>query len=315
MPRHQRGQRTLPFAQGAVLAETDAQWLGWKGTFNTALFHASVLSGYELIEEPLGTGGTACVYLARTAGAPPEAEGGLAVKVLFGKAQEGRSAAEHEEELLRREVSLLGEVQGHPNVAALYGICRVHADVDEKRRPLLCSGGCHACSSSEPHLAIVMERCSGGDLFQKAKAAPALEGEAQGIVRGILRGLAHIHGSSIVHRDVKAENVLLAADGRAVIVDFGTAARLDDAEEMRKQSGSPGYCAPEVITKQAYGTRVDSFAAGVLLFFLLSGRRPFGGPSVQEVLKRTLKCKVKFKISTHFDSVSEDCKALILGLL
>ena len=85
----------------------------------------------------------------------------------------------------------------------------------------------------------------------------------------------------IVHRDVKAENIVLSEHGAAVLSDFGIAARLTDQEAMGQRCGSPGYAAPELLTpKERYCEKVDVFAVGVVLYFLLSCMLPFSGADI-----------------------------------
>ena len=97
----------------------------------------------------------------------------------------------------------------------------------------------------------------------------------------ILSGLAAAHEAGIVHRDVKPENVLLTADGRVKVVDFGLAGR-------RRRPGTPGraliigtvaYIAPEQVTGGVTDSRTDVYAAGVMLWEMLTGQQPHTGDS------------------------------------
>ena len=80
-----------------------------------------------------------------------------------------------------------------------------------------------------------------------------------------------MHKNGIVHRDLKPENILLMSASSEVdfkIADFGLAAECDVGNELSQRCGSPGYVAPEILSKQVYSTKVDVFSAGVILYIL-----------------------------------------------
>lgn len=304
--------RMAPSGHSSLVGEAPFQGHG-AGTGVGAL----PLTGFSLSKQALGNGGTAVVHLARPhAPTRDGAAADLAVKVFRPRPLDNEG--KEQMRALRREVMLLQEVKGHPHVVTFHASCAVHLpNDDETCGPIACSGaGCTMCSLGAPcpRPALIFEHLSGGDLWAQVKRQPMGEARAAEVLRGLLSGLVHIHMKGIVHRDIKAENLLLAADGRPVIVDFGSAAYLTDKEEMLRQCGSPGHIAPEVILGQQYGTKVDTFASGVTLYFLVSGTRPFGGKTIHDVLRRTVSGTVPFK-SEHFDKVGAGCKAFILALL
>jgi eukaryotic-like serine/threonine-protein kinase len=106
-------------------------------------------------------------------------------------------------------------------------------------------------------------------------------GDALDVVDPILSGLAAAHQAGIVHRDVKPENVLLTADGRAKVVDFGLARAQAAAGQTRAGLiiGTVAYIAPEQVTGGVTDVRTDVYAAGVMLFEMLTGRQPHTGES------------------------------------
>lgn len=108
------------------------------------------------------------------------------------------------------------------------------------------------------------------------------------IIVDILDALGHAHVRSIVHRDIKPANLVLrAADSDPVLMDFGIAwAGRSDLTQVGDQLGSPAFMAPEQIRGEAIDHRVDLFATGIMLYLAATGRRPFDGTSVAEVLHR-----------------------------
>ncbi len=131
-----------------------------------------------------------------------------------------------------------------------------------------------------PFLYLTMEYVPGRTLKEllrdsgRFSPATALE-----IMAGVLDGLAAAHASGIVHRDVKPENVLVTADGRVKVADFGLARALSAAGHTRAGLliGTVAYVPPEQVTGGTTGPRGDVYSAGVMLFELLTGRLPFTG--------------------------------------
>jgi serine/threonine-protein kinase len=126
---------------------------------------------------------------------------------------------------------------------------------------------------------IVMEYVAGRNLRDYIQAPRKLEvSHVLCLMLQLLDGLHYAHERGIVHRDIKPANLLIADDGRLKITDFGIA-RTESSNLTRSSSviGSPGYIAPEQYTDGQVDRRVDVFAAGVLLYQMLSGTIPFAG--------------------------------------
>jgi beta-lactam-binding protein with PASTA domain/tRNA A-37 threonylcarbamoyl transferase component Bud32 len=131
-----------------------------------------------------------------------------------------------------------------------------------------------------PFLYLAMEYVPGRTLKEvlrdsgRFSPGPALE-----IMTGVLDGLAAAHASGIVHRDVKPENVLVTADGRVKVADFGLARAQSAAGHTRAGLliGTVAYVPPEQVTGDSTGPGGDVYSAGVMLFELLTGRLPFTG--------------------------------------
>jgi beta-lactam-binding protein with PASTA domain/tRNA A-37 threonylcarbamoyl transferase component Bud32 len=110
--------------------------------------------------------------------------------------------------------------------------------------------------------------------------------EALDIMIPVLSGLAAAHQAGIVHRDIKPENVLLTPEGRVKVVDFGLARAQTDAGHTKTGLiiGTVAYLAPEQVAKSITDTRTDVYAAGVMLFELLTGRQPHTGDTPMAVV-------------------------------
>ncbi|CAE8718219.1 unnamed protein product, partial [Polarella glacialis] len=109
--------------------------------------------------------------------------------------------------------------------------------------------------------------------------------------------LSHMHGHRVVHRYVNSDSILIGGRGQAMLTDFRLAACIDDAAAMQTNVGMPGFAAPEVIDGLPYGLAVDTFAAGVILYFALSWQLPFHGPDQETILRRTSRCEPRYSQS------------------
>lgn len=166
------------------------------------------------------------------------------------------------------EIRMLRALHGHLNVAQLYDVVR-----DEARMRLY----------------LVLEMCNGGalqDLIQKEGTGLPGAGrrlpptQVANIVFQVLTALEYVHGRGYVHRDVKPANLMLTAAGDVKLSDFGVAESLDRYaadDSVSKTLGSPAFQAPEIAngSDNYPGTKVDVWALGVSVFYLLTGDVPF----------------------------------------
>ena len=106
--------------------------------------------------------------------------------------------------------------------------------------------------------------------------------EAVDIAHELCRAMSAVHGAGLLHRDIKAHNVMRAEDGRIVLMDFGTGRELDD-EATSDLAGTPLYLAPEVLQGQKASVRSDIYSLGVLLYRLVTGSYPVQARTVREV--------------------------------
>ena len=125
-------------------------------------------------------------------------------------------------------------------------------------------------AAGQPYL--VFEFVDGPTLTERLRERGAMPPrEAVGLILGVLDALRVAHDSDIVHRDLKPSNILLDADGRARVMDFGIAARLNDRHDDRI-CGTPGYMSPEAASGQPPAPSMDLFAVGMVLAEMLCGQ-------------------------------------------
>jgi len=170
----------------------------------------------------------------------------------------------------------------------------------------------------ESFLYLVMEYCSGGELFDRLtrkKNQVFNESEAAEIMLKLFRAINHCNSIGVVHRDIKPENIMYDKDGEIKLIDFGLARRLhcNGITNLHSKAGTPCYMAPEVL-KGTYDEKCDMWALGVLLYVLVSGYLPFQGSNKQFIYKRIMNASFHFR-HKEFEMVSEEGKNLIRRLL
>ncbi|HVW80922.1 MAG TPA: Stk1 family PASTA domain-containing Ser/Thr kinase [Mycobacteriales bacterium] len=215
-----------------------------------------MLDGRYSVDSFIAHGGMASVYLATDT----RLERRVAVKVLHA-----HLAGDHETlARFQREARAAARLS-HPDVVAVYD---QGTDGD---RPFL-----------------VMEYVPGANLRAVLRDRGMLTpGETLAVMDHVLAALAAAHNAGLVHRDIKPENVLLTADGRVKVADFGLARAVAGSTVTTTGSvlfGTAAYLAPEQFEHGTADERSDVYSAGVLMFELLTGRTPFEGDSAYAVL-------------------------------
>eukprot|EP00931_Biecheleriopsis_adriatica_P018158 TRINITY_DN12799_c0_g2_i1.p1 TRINITY_DN12799_c0_g2~~TRINITY_DN12799_c0_g2_i1.p1 ORF type:complete len:535 (+),score=142.81 TRINITY_DN12799_c0_g2_i1:78-1682(+) len=166
---------------------------------------------------------------------------------------------------------------------------------------------------------LVMELCSGGELFDRIiEAGHFGERDAAIIVQQILHAIFYMHKHNVCHRDLKPENFLfLSKDSidKSVlkIIDFGLSACFTEGQVMSTKAGTPYYVAPEVLQGK-YDKSCDVWSCGVIMFTLLCGYPPFYGKTDQEVLGKVRQGNFTFE-PKDWRNISEDAKGLIRMML
>ena len=133
---------------------------------------------------------------------------------------------------------------------------------------------------------LCMELVTGKTLDQIVRAQGTLGAhEAMMIGQSVCRAMSAVHGANLVHRDIKARNVMRADGGRIVLMDFGAGQALRDRSGAGRGDvhGTPLYMAPEALAGRPGAVATDIYSTGVLLYYLVTGRYPFEGATTEEV--------------------------------
>ncbi|XP_043931556.1 serine/threonine-protein kinase MARK2 isoform X6 [Protopterus annectens] len=236
------------------------------------------VGNYRLLKT-IGKGNFAKVKLARHVLTGKE----VAVKII-DKTQLNSSSLQK----LFREVRIM-KLLNHPNIVKLFEVIE-----------------------TDKTLYLVMEYASGGEVFDYLVAHGRMkEKEARGRFRQIVSAVQYCHQKHIVHRDLKAENLLLDGDMNIKIADFGFSNEFTLGNKLDTFCGSPPYAAPELFQGKKYdGPEVDVWSLGVILYTLVSGSLPFDGQNLKELRERVL--RGKYRIPFY---MSTDCENLLKKFL
>ncbi|CAG4945451.1 unnamed protein product [Parnassius apollo] len=235
--------------------------------------------GFYDIERTIGKGNFAVVKLARHRITKTE----VAIKII-DKSQLDASNLQK----VYREVDIMKRLD-HPHIIKLYQVME-----------------------TKNMIYIVSEYASKGEIFDYiARYGRMAEQAARRKFWQILSAVEYCHERRIVHRDLKAENLLLDANMNIKIADFGFSNYYATGELLATWCGSPPYAAPEVFEGKRYtGPEIDIWSLGVVLYVLVCGALPFDGSTLQSLRDRVL--SGRFRIP-YF--MSEDCESLIRKML
>jgi serine/threonine-protein kinase len=226
------------------------------GTDDLFLRLQTALAGEYSIERELGRGGMGIVYLAREVRLARE----VAIKVLPPALA---SDPERRAQFLREAQMAAG--LSHPNIVSIH-------HVDE----------------TQGFVYFVMAYIAGETLAERvAQRGPLPPHQAGRVLREVAWALTYAHSNNLVHRDIKADNILLEqATERALVTDFGIAnvADVDARTHDGHIAGSPHYASPEQIAGQPIDAASDLYSLGVVGFLAVTGRLPFDAPTTREVV-------------------------------
>ncbi|KAH8360199.1 hypothetical protein KR093_011347, partial [Drosophila rubida] len=168
---------------------------------------------------------------------------------------------------LYREVRIM-KLLDHPNIVRLFQVIE-----------------------SERTLYLIMEYASRGELFDHlVKNGRIRERDARLIFRQLVSAIQYCHSKFVVHRDLKAENLLLDQHMNIKIADFGFGNTFNPNAQLETFCGSPPYAAPELFMGRKYaGPEVDAWSLGVVLYTLVSGSLPFDGGTLKELREHVLR--------------------------
>ncbi|KAJ3053396.1 Serine/threonine-protein kinase par-1 [Rhizophlyctis rosea] len=235
--------------------------------------------GNYAFQKTVGEGNFAKVKLAKHKLTGVE----VAVKVIDKTTLDEKKLAK-----LYREVRIM-KLLHHPHIVKLYEVIETKSTVF-----------------------LVMEYASGGELYDYLVVHGKMkEKEARAKFRQILSAVSYCHKKRVIHRDLKAENLLLDSNLDIKIADFGFSNYYDPDSKLDTFCGSPPYAAPELFQGRRYtGPEVDIWSLGVILYVLTTGCLPFDGKNLQEM--RESVCRGKYRIPFY---LSDSCEKLLRKFL
>jgi len=166
-------------------------------------------------------------------------------------------------ELLFNEVVIMRDYH-HPNIVEMYDSFLV-----------------------EDELWVVMEFLEGGALTDIVTHSRMDEEQIATVCKQCLKALAYLHNQGVIHRDIKSDSILLGADGKVKLSDFGFCAQVSPELPKRKSLvGTPYWMSPEVISRLPYGPEVDIWSLGIMVMEMVDGEPPFFNEPPLQAMRR-----------------------------
>ncbi|XP_034947302.1 serine/threonine-protein kinase PAK mbt [Chelonus insularis] len=190
-------------------------------------------------------------------------------------------------ELLFNEVVIMRDYH-HPNIVEMYDSFLV-----------------------DDELWVVMEYLEGGALTDIVTHSRMDESQIATVCMQCLRPLAYLHSQGVIHRDIKSDSILLTADGRVKLSDFGFCAQVSQELPKRKSLvGTPYWMSPEVISRLPYGPEVDIWSLGIMIIEMVDGEPPFFNEPPLQAMRRIRdmpppKLKNSYKVSPRLQGFLE----------
>jgi len=195
----------------------------------------------------------------------------------------------------QQEIAIM-KMMDHPNIIKLYESFEDHRNIY-----------------------LVMELCSGGELFDKIiESGHFTEVQAAIIMQQIIKAIYYMHENHVCHRDLKPENFLFVSKDKIEnnslkIIDFGLSCKFEAGQVLSTKAGTPYYVAPQVLSGK-YDQLSDLWSIGVIMYVMLCGYPPFFGETDPEVLSKVRLGNFSFN-AADWKNISEDAKNLIRCLL
>ena len=258
----------------------------WFEKLKIATGYTNLLDIYE-VKNKLGSGKFGLVKL----GIDKKTGQKVAIKIMKKSTMDSSDL-----ELVRTEIEILKICQ-HPNIIRLYNVFE-NAD----------------------YLYIIMEYCSGGDLFSylENRSFRVSEKRASTIIHKMSTAVYYMHSFGVAHRDLKPENVLMTSDdddGDIRILDFGLSKILGPYEKCDEPYGTLTYCAPEIIVDEPYSKAVDLWSLGIMSYLMVSGKLPFNSEDENEIARQVVYDEPDYIRNTIWKSITPECKDFIKRLL
>ena len=275
-----------PQKERTYYVEDENEFNEWMNKLNLAINYKSLLDQYN-IKEKIGKGKFGLVKY----GIHKETNRPVAIKIMAKK-----NMKKQDLELAKTEIDILKICQ-HPNIVKLYDIF-----------------------DNSDYIYIVMEYCSGGDLFSyiEKRNYKLNESKAAEIIHKLSMAVYYLHSYGIIHRDLKPENILMTDESENAdirLLDFGLSKIIGPNEKCLEPFGTLSFVAPEVLKGKPYDKSVDLWSIGIIAYLLLCGFLPFDDEhSEREIARQTIQDPVPFP-NHIWNQLSLESKDFINGLL
>jgi serine/threonine protein kinase len=211
------------------------------------------INEFEIIKD-LGKGGYSVVKLVRHIRSGEKYALKCANKYKKGKNISKRT---------RNEINVLSSLSEDPKIVKLYG-----------------------WFEDEDHIYLVLEYLAGKDLSKFFRRRLPTREDAKDIFLQIVDAIQYCHNQSVIHRDIKLENILINRELNIKLTDFGLSIIREHDGYFYEEVGTARYTAPELIRKKGYDEGIDVWGLGIILFMLLTGKYPFDGRDREHIFRR-----------------------------